>query len=119
MLWEDLSAGACQAIKVDKVLSGSAERIGEKIIITLRILDTKMGELEKIDVMEYLNLPEIQNMVMISVRNLVGQENDQDMLNLLVHYNVPVSSPRTKINLSGPEWDVLTLPIRHQKDDST
>jgi hypothetical protein len=93
---------AAKAIKVDKILSGSAERIGEKIIITLRVLDTKMNELEKIDVMEYLNLPEIQNMVMISVHNIVGLENDPDILNLLVNYNVPVTTPRTKINLSGP-----------------
>lgn len=90
-------------LKADKMLSGSIERFGEKIVITLRIIDVKTGEVENSDAMEYLNLqPEVQKMIEISVKNLLDIENDPNLVNLLVDYEAPISSPKTTLRLSGP-----------------
>jgi len=48
---------------VDKMMSGSVEKIEDKIVVSLRIIDVKSGNIEKSDATEYLNLPEIQKMV--------------------------------------------------------
>jgi len=87
---------------VDKMLSGSVERFGEKIVILLRLIDVKSGTIEKSDATEYLNLPEIQKMIRISVQKIVGQEPDQEMVKLLIDYDVPVESPKNTLRLNGP-----------------
>ena len=98
---------AGRKLKVEKMLTGSVERFGEKIVITLRLIDVKTATVEKSDAMEYLNLqPEIQKMIEISVKNLFGIENDQNLVNLLVDYEAPISSPKTTIRLDGPRMGV-------------
>lgn len=89
-------------LKVNKMISGSAERFGEKIIISLRILDVETGNIEKNESTEYLNLPEIQKMVGISVKKLVGQTPDENMVKLLIDYDVPIESPKNTLKLNGP-----------------
>ena len=51
---------------VAKMMSGSAERFGEKIVITLRLIDVASGTIEKSEATEYLNLPEVQKMVVMT-----------------------------------------------------
>lgn len=89
-------------LKVNKMLSGSVERLGEKIVITLRIIDVNSGTVEKTDATEYLNLPEVQKMIAISVKKMVGQEPDPTMVKLLIDYDVPVESPKNTLKLNGP-----------------
>ena len=90
-------------LKVDKVLSGSFEKFGKKIIITLRLIDVKDGRSENSNAMEFLDLQdEMQKMISISVRGLFGLENDQNEVNLLVNYDAPISSPKTSLQLGGP-----------------
>jgi hypothetical protein len=87
----------------DKMLSGSVERFAEKIVITLRLIDVKTGVVEKSDATEYLNLqPEVQKMVEISVKKVLGLPLDQNMVNLLIDYDVPIQSPKTTLRLDGP-----------------
>lgn len=94
---------AGKLFKVDKMLTGSVERFGEKIVITLRLIDVKTATVEKTNATEYLNLqPEVQRMVRISVKNLLGIENDQAEVNSLVNYEVPVVSPKSKVKATGP-----------------
>lgn len=96
-----------QLLEVDKILTGSAEKFGEKIIIILRLIDVRTEKIEKTDVTEYLNQQEeIQYMVQISVNNLLGLENEPNLVNLLVNYERPVSSPKTKVKLNGPRMGV-------------
>ena len=74
---------AAKAMNVEKVLTGSVERFGEKIIIVLRIIDVKNSIIEKIDITEYQNVPtEIQHMVEISVKKVLGMENDVQLKSL-------------------------------------
>ena len=105
-------------LKADKMLSGSVERLGEKIVISLRLIDVATGTVEKSDANEYINLPEVQKMVSISVKEIVGLEPDQVMVKLLMDYDVPVESPKNVLRLNGPRmgfastvgkaFDVLT-----------
>ncbi len=89
-------------LKVDKMLSGNIERFGEKIVISLRLLEVETGKVEKTESTEYLNLPEIQKMVAISVKKLVGQEPDPNMVKLLIDYDIPIESPKNTLKLNGP-----------------
>ena len=66
-----------KVLNVDKVLTGSVDRIAEKIVITLRLINIETELIEKTDVTEYQNIPdEIQVMTEISVNNILGLEND-------------------------------------------
>ncbi len=91
-------------LKVEKMVSGNVERFGEKIVISLRLIDVESGKVEKNESTEYLNLPEIQKMVAISVKKLVGQEPDPNMVKLLIDYDVPVESPKNTLKLNGPRF---------------
>ncbi|MFH2095085.1 MAG: hypothetical protein ABIJ16_05240 [Bacteroidota bacterium] len=95
-----LDAG--KVLGADKMISGSIERFGEKIVIILRIVDIKTEAVIKSNVMEFLNQqPELQAMIEISVNNLFGIENDKEIVNMLVNYARPVTSPKTSIRLNG------------------
>ena len=89
-------------LKVEKMLSGNVERFGEKIVISLRLIEVESGKVEKTESTEYLNLPEIQKMVSISVKKLVGQEADPNMVKLLIDYDIPIESPKNTLKLNGP-----------------
>lgn len=98
---------AGKVLGVDKMVTGSVERFGEKIVISLKIIDVQTGSVEKQNAIEYLNLqPELQRMIGISVAKLVGKETDPAVVNLLVYYDAPISSPQTQAKLSGPRMGV-------------
>lgn len=111
----DLSAclgKSCQVrvgklLKADKMVSGSIEKFGQKVIIVLRLIDVETETFEKSDVAEYINqLEEIQLMVQLSLNNLMGMPSDQKTKELLVSYSQPISSPKTTANLNGPRMGV-------------
>ncbi len=90
-------------LEVDKVLTGNIDKFGGKIIFVLRMIDVKTKKIEKTNVMEYLDLQEeIQTMARISVNNLIGIENDPLLVDLLINYDMLVSSPKTTVKLNGP-----------------
>ena len=86
----------------NKMLGGSIELLGEKVVINLRLIDVATGTIEKSDATEYLNLPEVQRMVQISVQKLVGLKPDSKLVDQLVNYDVPVQSPKNVLRLNGP-----------------
>ncbi|NOZ36167.1 MAG: hypothetical protein GXO80_12835 [Chlorobi bacterium] len=53
-------------LKSDKMMSGSAELYGNKIILSIRLVDVKSDRIEKAEVMEFLKYPE-QIQVMIRI----------------------------------------------------
>jgi hypothetical protein len=94
---------AGKSLGADKMVTGSIERFGEKIVILLKVIDIKTEKVEKQDATEYLNLqPELQKMIEISVRKVLGLPLDQNTVNLLINYDTPVASPKTQIKLNGP-----------------
>ena len=94
---------AGRSLGADKMITGSIERFGEKIVISLKVIDVKTELVEKQDATEYLNLqPELQKMIAISVQKIMGIAPDQNLVNLLINYDAPISSPKTQVNLNGP-----------------
>ncbi len=97
-------------LNADKMLTGSAEKYGDKIIIILRLIDVHANKIEKANVMEYLDSePEMQAMIRISINNLLGVENDKLIVDLLVNYDRPITSDRTKVRLNGPRMGVTYI----------
>lgn len=94
---------AGKLLKTDKILTGNVEKFGDKIIFVLRMIDVKSERIESTNVMEYLNLEdEIQTMAKVSVNNIIGVENDELLVDLLIDYDNLVSSPKTTVKLNGP-----------------
>lgn len=94
-------------LQADKMVSGSIEKFGNKIIVVLRLIDVNKDIIEKTDVMEYINqLDDVQIMIQLSLNNLLGLASDQKMKELLVNYAQPISSPKTTANLNGPRMGV-------------
>ncbi len=94
---------AGQVLNTEKMITGSVERFGEKIVISLKVIDVKSEAVEKQDATEYLNLqPELQRMIAISVQKLMGITPDQNLVRLLVNYDAPIESPKTQLSLNGP-----------------
>lgn len=94
---------AGKVLNVDKVLAGSIERFGNKIIISIKLYDVKSGNVEKQSAIEYLNLQnELQRMIRVSVKTLLNIEPDPNVVNMLINYDVPVENPKTKLILNGP-----------------
>lgn len=94
---------AGKLLSVDKILTGNVEKFGDKIIFVLRLIDVKAEKIESTNVMEYLHLEdEIQTMARISVNNIIGVENDELLVDLLIDYDNLVSSPKTTVKLNGP-----------------
>ena len=90
-------------LKTDKMLTGSVERFGDKIIFILRLVDVKSEKVERTSVMEYQNVQnEIQTMSMISLNELFGIPNDAHLVDLLINYNLPITTMKTTVNLNGP-----------------
>ncbi|PKP36928.1 MAG: hypothetical protein CVT98_06805, partial [Bacteroidetes bacterium HGW-Bacteroidetes-15] len=87
---------ACQVkvgklLKSDKMISGSVEKFGNKVIIVLRLIDVDKDIIEKTDVMEYISqLDDVQIMIQLSLSNLLGLSSDQKMKELLVFYAQPL-----------------------------
>lgn len=96
-------------LEVDKVLSGSAEKFGSKIIVVLRLIGVESGKIEKVDVMEYLDQEEdIQIMIRISLHNIFNIENDDNTVEMLSNINLPLANTKNKVNLSGPRFGMTT-----------
>lgn len=94
---------AGKSLGVDKMITGSVERFGEKIVISLKVIDISTEEVEKENATEYLNLqPELQRMIGISVKKILGIVPDQNTVELLIFNEAPISSPRNNVKLNGP-----------------
>lgn len=94
-----------QMLKVDKILSGSVEKFGDKIIVVFRLVDIKSKTIETVDVMEYINqLENIQDMVKISLRNIFNLENDKNTVDMLSNFNPPISNTKSTLRLNGPRF---------------
>lgn len=90
-------------LETDKMLTGSAEKFGEKIILILRLIDVKQKIVEKASVVEYISQEdEIQHMVRISLAKLLDLPIETNIENLLVDYERPITSPKTRVKLNGP-----------------
>ena len=94
-----------EKLKVDKVLSGSVEKFGGKIIVVFRLVDIKSKKIETADVMEYIDQQSnIQDMVRISLHNIFKIPNDKNTVDMLSNFNPPLSNTKSTIKLNGPRF---------------
>jgi len=116
---EDCYGMNCQVmagklLNADKMLTGSVERYGGKIIVIFRLIDVKGEKIEKTDVMEFINQQDqIQTMMRLSINNIVGIENDKLLVDLLVNYDQPIITSKTTVKLSGPRVGATHYWGRH------
>jgi len=101
-------------IKSDKMLTGSVERIGKTVIVTMRLIDVKKEIIEKTEVNEFLDLQnEMQRMINITVREMFELDVDNDLLSLLTkkdNIDNAITAPDVgQLNLSGPRMGATLL----------
>jgi len=101
---------AAKSLKVHKMLTGNIEQFGDKIIISLRLIDVESALVEKSDVTEYQNIQdEIQIITEISVKKILGLEINPNLVNLLVNYEDSIISARTNLRLNGPSMGIAYI----------
>lgn len=94
-------------LKADKMLTGSAELFGEKIIFTLRLIDVEGDKIEKTSVLEYVNNQKyIERMVRFSVNDILGIKNDPKDLDQLASFDTPIISKESSFSLNGPRFGI-------------
>ena len=95
-------------LKVDYLVSGSIDKISNKIVVSLKLLDIKSGELIKNATHEFNDQEaEMQRMVGIVVKKLHAQESDPELVRQLSFNNeVITSSNRNTLRNSGPRIGV-------------
>ncbi|MBR9859297.1 hypothetical protein GYB22_00805 [bacterium] len=98
---------AGELLKVDWVLSGNVDHIGESLFIRLRMMNMSTGAVEKEVVKEFLYIPEkINTMISICTNNLLDVPNDkmiEQSLSNRESYESAVNNPYyQKLNLTGP-----------------
>lgn len=96
-----------KTIESDKMLTGTIEQFGDVIVLTLRLIDVKTESIEKIQVNEYLKLPdELQLMVRTSLLLLFDKPVDKELLKTISKKNNYENSlnnhNKVSVNLNGP-----------------
>ncbi|MFT4663781.1 MAG: hypothetical protein ACI8YQ_002145 [Polaribacter sp.] len=96
-----------KSLKVDKMLTGSAEVYQDLIVISLRLIDVGTGQVEKTQILEFLNIRnQVQMMIGITLKKMFGQEVDESLFTKLTKefdYESSINSPETdRLSLNGP-----------------
>jgi hypothetical protein len=93
-----------EELKVDYVMSGSIDGLGNKIVVTIKIIDVKNQALYKSSVREFDNQEaEIQRMIEIVLADMHGLTVDKVITDRLAFKNEIITSNNIgKVNNSGP-----------------
>ena len=96
--------------EVDKIVTGSIENLGKKIIVTVKVLDIKTDSYDQIAIQEFINIEtELQNMVQITLNKALGIENNKAAMETLVYFNQPPKTPTVQISNSGPRMGLAMV----------
>jgi len=111
---------AGKVLQAEKMFSGSVELYGEKLIVTLRMIDVTLESIEKNQVNEFMNIQgELQSMLRITLNNLLQIPNDTLLVHRLTRSSAYESSTlnpgQRKVNLSGPRMGAALLMDDAQK----
>jgi len=95
----------------DNMLTGSIEKLGEKIVISARLIDVKKAAVTASIVEEFLPIPEkLQNMIGLTLMQLFNIEIDKDVLGKLTEsddFENSLNFPdRDQLELDGPRMGV-------------
>lgn len=97
---------------VAKMLTGSITQMGEKIVVSLRLLDVTSGTFEKAHVREFLQIKGNEfMMVRVTLNEMYGLPNDADLVNKLTlksEYESSVNNPyKLKLRADGPRMGMV------------
>lgn len=101
-------------LNANKMVTGTIERLGEKIVVTFRLIDVKSARVESSSVKEYLLLPErIQDMVRIGLQELLKLLVDKELEKKLTIREVLESAQNNpsydRLRLDGPRFGATFL----------
>ncbi|MDB2657584.1 hypothetical protein N9Y60_05940 [Crocinitomicaceae bacterium] len=97
-----------EELTVDYTISGSIDKIGDMIVINLKMIDVKSKKLHKTEMFEFADQEnELQRMIAIVLRKMHDIETDAVLADRLKFNNDPVASKSVgKMNNSGPRVGV-------------
>jgi hypothetical protein len=92
------------ALKVDYVASGSFDALGNKIAVTIKIIDVKNATLYKSLVKEFDDQePELQRMIELTLKEMFGLPIQKEVADRIAYKNELITTNNVgKINNSGP-----------------
>lgn len=101
-------------LRADKMLTGSAELLGEHVVITFRLIDVGTESVERSQVMQFLNLRnQVQLMIELTLRQMFALPVDQNLLTKLTKtddYESALNVPDvSRLNLSGPRMGLTVF----------
>lgn len=101
-------------VGVEKMLSGQIEELKDGTIISFRIIDVKNNKVENSITKEFLKLEDqLKNMIIITLREMMGLENDKELERLLIkefsRESYINNNGINSLNLSGTRMGVVTL----------
>ena len=101
-------------LRADKMLTGSAELLGERVVVTFRLIDVGTESVERSQVMQFLNLrSQVQLMIELTLRQMFGLPVDQNLLTKLTKtddYESALNVPDvSRLNLSGPRMGLTVF----------
>jgi hypothetical protein len=105
-------------IKSDKMLTGAVELLGDRIVVTLRMIDVATASVEKTQVLDFLNVKgQVQNMIGLTLRKMYKLPIDETLLTQLTQTNAfdtAINTPLDeKTSLSGPRMGVAMFSGRN------
>lgn len=111
---KDCLIEAGRKIKADKMLTGSVEVLGEKILINFRLIDVVTGKTDRAQILEFLDLKnQVQAMIGLTLGKMFEQNIDQDLLKKLTvkhDYESSVNNPTVdQIELNGPRMGLTVF----------
>ena len=98
-----------KALKADYMYTGSAELIGQTILLTFKLINVQTDAIELTEVSEFLNLPlELPAMTEITISKMFKKPINQDIFSRLTKkfdYENSINNPnKTYLNLQGARF---------------
>jgi hypothetical protein len=82
-----------KALKVKYIVGGSYDLLGQKIAISLKIIDVESGQVYKNGIREFDNQQaELQRMTEVMLREMFGLPVDKELIDRLTYKNEPITS---------------------------
>ncbi len=98
---------AGKLLNADKVITGSIEKFGNKMIISLNLIEVKTENIINQDVSEFINKEEeIQRMLRVSIQKLMTGAPEEQLMAELTYIELPIKNPNNIINLNGPRMGI-------------
>jgi len=102
---------AAGLLAADQMVSGSVERLGEKILVNLKLIDANQGVVLQTAIGEYVMLPEeLESMLRMSLYDLLGRDQQPKAWEEALSYYAMLNEPVvTRIINNGPRMGVAFL----------